>query len=83
MRKHGLTVDNLLASEVVTAEGSVIRASADDLLDARRVGRIPPPLVSRRAAQVELRERCRRAADGPPHRPKTTQTPETSRVEER
>ena len=30
MRKHGLTVDNLLAAEVVTAEGSVIRASADE-----------------------------------------------------
>ena len=30
MRKHGLTVDNLLAAEVVTAEGSVVRASADE-----------------------------------------------------
>ncbi|MDF2730696.1 MAG: linked oxidase protein [Acidimicrobiia bacterium] len=30
MRKHGLTVDNLLAAEVVTAEGSIIRASADE-----------------------------------------------------
>jgi FAD/FMN-containing dehydrogenase len=30
MRKHGLTVDNLLAADVVTAEGSVIRASADE-----------------------------------------------------
>jgi FAD/FMN-containing dehydrogenase len=30
MRKHGLTIDNLLAAEVVTAEGSVIRASADE-----------------------------------------------------
>ena len=27
MRKHGLTVDNLLAAEVVTAEGSIVRAS--------------------------------------------------------
>ena len=30
MRKHGLTVDNLVDSEVVTAEGDIIRASADD-----------------------------------------------------
>jgi FAD/FMN-containing dehydrogenase len=30
MRKHGLVVDNLLAAEVVTAEGSIIRASAHE-----------------------------------------------------
>jgi hypothetical protein len=30
MRKHGLTVDNLVAAEVVTAEGDIVRASADD-----------------------------------------------------
>ncbi len=30
MRKHGLVVDNLLAAEVVTAEGSIVRASADE-----------------------------------------------------
>ena len=30
MRKHGLTVDNLLAAEVVTAEGSIVQASADE-----------------------------------------------------
>ena len=30
MRKHGLAVDNLLAAEVVTAEGRVIQASADE-----------------------------------------------------
>jgi FAD/FMN-containing dehydrogenase len=30
MRKHGLAVDNLLAADVVTADGSVIRASADE-----------------------------------------------------
>jgi FAD/FMN-containing dehydrogenase len=30
MRKHGLTVDNLVAAEVVTATGQVIRACADD-----------------------------------------------------
>ena len=30
MRKHGLTVDNVLEAEVVTAEGDVIRASADE-----------------------------------------------------
>jgi FAD/FMN-containing dehydrogenase len=30
MRKHGLTVDNLTAAEVVTAEGDIVQASADD-----------------------------------------------------
>jgi FAD/FMN-containing dehydrogenase len=30
MRKHGLTVDNLLAAEVVTADGRLLRASADE-----------------------------------------------------
>ena len=30
MRRHGLTVDNLAAAEVVTAEGSIIRASAEE-----------------------------------------------------
>jgi FAD/FMN-containing dehydrogenase len=30
MRKHGLAIDNLLAAEVVTAEGSIVRASADE-----------------------------------------------------
>jgi FAD/FMN-containing dehydrogenase len=30
MRKYGLTVDNLLAADVVTAEGSILRASADE-----------------------------------------------------
>ena len=30
MRKYGLVVDNLLAAEVVTAEGDIVRASADE-----------------------------------------------------
>jgi FAD/FMN-containing dehydrogenase len=30
MRKHGLTVDNLVEADVVTAEGDMVRASADD-----------------------------------------------------
>jgi FAD/FMN-containing dehydrogenase len=30
MRKHGLTCDNLLACEVVTAEGKLVRASPDE-----------------------------------------------------
>ncbi len=30
MRKHGLTVDNLVEAEVVTAEGDIIRATTDD-----------------------------------------------------
>src|SRR5262245_32522735 len=30
MPKHGLAVDNLLAAEVVTAEGRIVRASADE-----------------------------------------------------
>jgi FAD/FMN-containing dehydrogenase len=30
MRKHGLAVDNLLAADVVTADGSIVRASAEE-----------------------------------------------------
>jgi FAD/FMN-containing dehydrogenase len=30
MRKHGLAIDNLLAAEVVTADGSIVRPSAHD-----------------------------------------------------
>ena len=30
MRKHGLAVDNLLAAEVVTADGSIVQASTDE-----------------------------------------------------
>ena len=30
MRKHGLTVDNLLGADVVTADGSIVQASADE-----------------------------------------------------
>jgi FAD/FMN-containing dehydrogenase len=33
MRKHGLTVDNLVEADVVTAEGEIIRASANDSPD--------------------------------------------------
>ena len=29
-RKHGLTIDNLLAAEVVTADGAIVRAAADE-----------------------------------------------------
>jgi FAD/FMN-containing dehydrogenase len=41
MRKHGLAIDNLLAAEVVTADGSIVRPSADrhsDLFWALRGG---------------------------------------------
>ncbi len=30
MRKHGLTIDNLLAADIVTADGELLRASADE-----------------------------------------------------
>jgi FAD/FMN-containing dehydrogenase len=33
MRKHGLTVDNLLEADVVTADGEIVRVSADDHAD--------------------------------------------------
>jgi len=33
VRKHGLACDNLLAAEVVTADGQVVRASADEHAD--------------------------------------------------
>ncbi|TIO75500.1 MAG: FAD-binding oxidoreductase [Mesorhizobium sp.] len=33
MRKHGLTVDNLLAADVVTADGDLLRASEDEHSD--------------------------------------------------
>jgi FAD/FMN-containing dehydrogenase len=33
MRKHGLAVDNLLAAEVVTSDGRIVRASTDEHAD--------------------------------------------------
>ena len=30
MRKHGLAIDNFVAAEVITADGSIVRASADE-----------------------------------------------------
>ena len=33
MGQHGLTIDNLLACEIVTADGSLVRASADENTD--------------------------------------------------
>ena len=30
MRKHGLTIDNFVAAEVITADGSTVRAAADE-----------------------------------------------------
>jgi len=33
MRKHGLTVDNLLAADVVNADGELLRASEDQHRD--------------------------------------------------
>jgi FAD/FMN-containing dehydrogenase len=33
MRKHGLTIDNLLAADVVTADGELLRASEDEHAD--------------------------------------------------
>ena len=33
MRHHGLTVDSLLAAEVVLADGEIVRASADEHAD--------------------------------------------------
>ena len=41
VRKHGMTIDNVLAAEIVTAEGEVLRADADtnpDLFWAIRGG---------------------------------------------
>ena len=32
-RKHGMTVDNLISAEVVTAQGTIVRASADENAD--------------------------------------------------
>ena len=48
MRKHGITVDNLVEAEVVTAEGDIVRASAqNELGTVIRLGTIPPlPVIS-------------------------------------
>ena len=33
MRRHGLTADNLLSADVVTADGALVRASAEEHAD--------------------------------------------------
>ena len=43
VRKHGLACDNLLAAEVVTAEGQLVRASADEHPDLWPVRRLATP----------------------------------------
>ena len=32
MRKHGLTIDQLISAELVTADGDMVRASEDEVL---------------------------------------------------
>jgi FAD/FMN-containing dehydrogenase len=74
VRKHGLTCDNLLSAEMVTAEGELVRASADqnaDLFWALRGGGGNFGVVT------ELSSRCIRS--DPPSWAVSSSTPDRTR----
>ena len=60
MRKHGLAVDNLLAADVVTAEGELLRASAD----AR--SSVPSAVTTSAATRLSIVRPCLRISQPMP-----------------
>ena len=59
-RKHGLTIDNLIAADVVTVGGDFVRASET---------RAPRPLLGAARRRRQLRRRHRVRVPAPPRRP--------------
>ena len=63
MRKHGLTCDNLLACDVVTADGKLVRASPDEHADL--FWSLQGGILSHVTGSAEVMRRAEASSRGP------------------